>query len=160
MTNHRSWKWLHVHPFHGYEISVTGACDNNRRGRNNANNVDLNRNFPKQFDEAQHDFRQLSRGREPETLAAMNWIKRNPFVLSANLHGGAVVASYPFDDSPRHRTSGFYSKAPDDETFRYLAHTYADNHREMYKNIQCSPGSSEYSKCQQDLRNRDRERGK
>ena len=28
-----------------------GQCDNNRAGRNNANNVDLNRNFPRQFDE-------------------------------------------------------------------------------------------------------------
>ena len=90
----------------GYSLSRTGDCDNNRAGRNNANNVDLNRNFPKQFDEPQNDFRRLQQGREPETLAAMNWIKRNPFVLSANLHGGAVVASYPFDDSPRHRTSG------------------------------------------------------
>ena len=108
----------------GYAISRTGDCDNNRAGRNNANDVDLNRNFPKQFDEpqvdflqspaysspkynlSQHDFRRLQQGREPETLAAMNWIKRNPFVLSANLHGGAVVASYPFDDSPRHRITG------------------------------------------------------
>ena len=50
----------------------------------------------------------------------MRWIKRNPFVLSANLHGGAVVASYPFDDSARHR-SGFYSKSPDDEFFKFVA---------------------------------------
>ena len=112
----------------GYSLSRTGDCDNNRAGRNNANKVDLNRNFPKQFDEPQNDFRRLQRGREPETLAAMNWIKGNPFVLSANLHGGAVVASYPFDDSPRHRISGlshtsrtkimrmspgFYSASPD-----------------------------------------------
>ena len=50
----------------------------------------------------------------------MRWIKRNPFVLSANLHGGAVVASYPFDDSPQHR-SGLYSEAPDDDFFKLVS---------------------------------------
>ena len=127
----------------GYEISRVGECDNNRLGRSNANNVDLNRNFPKQFDEPQNNFRQLMNGREPETLAAMTWIKNNPFVLSANLHGGAVVASYPFDDSPRHQ-HGFYSASPDDDTFRYLAQTYANNHREMHRNIRCTSQARVY----------------
>ena len=52
----------------------------------------------------------------------MRWIKRNPFVLSANLHAGAVVASYPFDDSRQH-INGKYSAAPDDKWFRYSAQT-------------------------------------
>ena len=123
----------------GYEISREGACDNNRRGRNNSNNVDLNRNFPRQFVEPQGDLRRLMEGKEPETVAAMNWITRNPFVLSANLHGGAVVASYPFDDSPGHPVSGHYSASPDDSTFRYLAQTYSSSHREMSRGVRCSP---------------------
>ena len=60
----------------------------------------------------------------------MRWIMSNPFVLSANMHAGAIVASYPFDDSRSHR-SGLYSAAPDDAVFKYLAKLYADNHGTM-----------------------------
>ena len=38
-------------------------------GRNNANGVDLNRDFPRQFDERQDvDQNSLERGRQPETM--------------------------------------------------------------------------------------------
>lgn len=121
----------------GFALSREGQCDNNVAGRANSNGVDLNRDFPKQFNEPQGDYQRLRRGRQKETLAAMDWIKTKPFVLSANLHGGAVVASYPFDDSPRHRQSGFYSASPDDKTFRFLARTYARKHRKMHQNIRC-----------------------
>lgn len=65
-------------------------------GRGNAANVDLNRDFPDRF-----EGRLIGRLKinQPETIAMMKFIKSNPFVLSANLHGGAVVASYPFDNT-------------------------------------------------------------
>uniref|UniRef100_A0A8C6SD53 Carboxypeptidase D, a n=1 Tax=Neogobius melanostomus TaxID=47308 RepID=A0A8C6SD53_9GOBI len=53
------------------------------------------------------------------------------FVLSANLHGGTVVASYPFDDSAAHQSTGHYSPAADDALFRYLALVYSSNHPVM-----------------------------
>lgn len=39
----------------------------------------------------------------------MTWILSRPFVLSGNLHGGAVVASYPYDDS-KYVSVNFYNK--------------------------------------------------
>uniref|UniRef100_A0A8B9T6X4 Carboxypeptidase M n=1 Tax=Anas platyrhynchos TaxID=8839 RepID=A0A8B9T6X4_ANAPL len=69
---------------------------------------------------------------QPETRAVMNWIKNETFVLSANLHGGALVASYTFDNG----NSG-YSRSPDDDVFIHLAKTYSFNHASMYKGTGC-----------------------
>eukprot|EP00002_Diphylleia_rotans_P000388 TRINITY_DN10203_c0_g1_i2.p1 TRINITY_DN10203_c0_g1~~TRINITY_DN10203_c0_g1_i2.p1 ORF type:complete len:519 (+),score=102.39 TRINITY_DN10203_c0_g1_i2:39-1595(+) len=79
--------------------------------RYNRNSVDLNRNFPDQF-------KTISQ-QQPETLAIMEWSKQHNFVLSANLHGGALVASYPWDGN----NSGLneYSRNPDDETFKMIS---------------------------------------
>lgn len=57
---------------------------------------------------------------EPETLAIIKWMQNYNFVLSANLHGGAVVANYPFDKSrdPRIRGRTTYSATADDKIFR------------------------------------------
>ena len=61
---------------------------------------------------------------EPETQAVMNWTKSLPFVLSANLHGGSLVANYPFDNNPTD-TSHVYSPSPDNDIFRQLAKAYS-----------------------------------
>ena len=67
----------------------------------------------------------------------MHWIKDQPFVLSANLHGGAVVASYPWDDSVNHKRNGFYSATPDDKFFRYVSSVYARSHANMASGTEC-----------------------
>ncbi|UXI22206.1 ceramide synthase 1 [Sarcoptes scabiei] len=110
----------------GYERSTIGDCDS-LIGRGNANNVDLNRNFPDQYrvyDE--------NRIQEKETLAVMQWLRQYPFVLSANLHGGALVANYPFDGTNK-SVDREYNGTPDDLLFRHLALSYANNHPHMHK---------------------------
>ena len=88
-------------------------------GRTNYNGVDLNRNFPDQFAPRSDSI-------QPETLAIMRWIESAPWVLSANLHGGSVVASYPFDGTQNQNS--VYSISPDDDVFVTLAVAYAQNH--------------------------------
>ncbi|XP_071532744.1 carboxypeptidase D-like [Panulirus ornatus] len=123
----------------GFEMAKEGNCNGfGRSGRENANGVDLNRNFPSQWKLLSE--KEIYSNREPETLAVMSWIVNNPFVLSGNLHGGSVVASYPFDDTSRH-TDGFESKTPDDNLFRYLATVYASNHGTMSRGNLC-PGDN------------------
>lgn len=89
-------------------------------GRENANGIDLNRNFPDQFRVTKDNEVQ-----QPETTAVMRWILSEPFVLSANLHGGSLVANYPYDDNIEDK-DGIYSKSPDDALFRKLASVYSN----------------------------------
>lgn len=79
---------------------------------------------------------ELVKGRQPETKAVSAWILLNPFVLSMNLHCGAVVANYPLDSiydkthrelqKMRHSNESTFSPSNDDDVFKYLAELYAD----------------------------------
>ena len=60
----------------------------------------------------------------------MKWIANGSFVLSVNLHGGALVANYPYDNSPGGKD--IYTKTPDDSLFRHLTSVYADTHPTMH----------------------------
>ena len=113
----------------GFEESSEGDCDG-VKGRPNHNRVDLNRNFPDQFNNW-NDYK--LKEAEPETKAMVRWIYSNPFVLSGNLHGGSLVASYPFDSNKEHVLERHYSKSPDDAVFKQLALTYSRNHLTMWK---------------------------
>uniref|UniRef100_U3JUJ6 Carboxypeptidase D n=1 Tax=Ficedula albicollis TaxID=59894 RepID=U3JUJ6_FICAL len=105
----------------GFERAREGDCRGG--GVEGGRGRDLNRSFPDQFGDAEPNLEPV-----PEVRALIDWMRRNRFLLSGNLHGGSVVASYPYDDSPTHRLTGVYSKSADDEVFKYLAKAYASHH--------------------------------
>lgn len=120
----------------GYELSTEGD-KMSLVGRKNINNIDLNRNFPDQY-----GVNDLNLIQQPETMAIMNWTKSIPFILSANLHGGSLVANYPFDDSakdflPHHDDRTVSNPTSDDDIFQYLAKTYSNAHQNMHDGIPC-----------------------
>lgn len=90
-----------------------------RRRRYNANNVDLNRDFP---DFTRGDGNTMQ-GREPETKAVMKFQAQRNFSLSANFHGGAVVVNYPWDST--------YDRHPFDHLVQQLSIEYASLNPEM-----------------------------
>nr|TKS03626.1 carboxypeptidase D [Populus alba] len=95
------------------------------RSRGNANNIDLNRDFPDQFFPLNNDIN----ARQPETRAVMNWLREIQFAASASLHGGALVANYPWDGTEDKRRN--YYACPDDDTFRFMASVYSHSHHNM-----------------------------
>lgn len=113
----------------GYTRAREGDV-NGVMGRQNAHHVDLNRNFPDRFG-------QNNVVRQQETRAAMQWIREYPFVLSANLHNGALVANYPYDNSKSGKS--VYTGCPDDDIFRQLASAYSNAHSTMHLGQPC-PG--------------------
>lgn len=117
----------------GFEAAKMGDCSG-IIGRPNHHLVDLNRNFPDQY-------RNHNPKIEPETKAIIDWVESNKFVLSSNLHGGSVVASYPFDDTAKHQD--IYSAAPDDAMFKHLARVYSNNHLTMHIPGQCGDNFKE-----------------
>ena len=112
----------------GWESSKEGDCTS-VRGRFNANGVDLNRNFPDPYDGQRNEL-------QPETRAVMSWIHQEPFVLSANLHGGTLVVNYPFDNLPKELKKvgeRIYYSSPDDDIFVKIAKVYSLAHPTMHK---------------------------
>ncbi|CAH4018089.1 carboxypeptidase E-like [Pieris brassicae] len=129
----------------GWQLSTETGAKDYLIGRNNNHSVDLNRNFPdldaitfelerQGINHNNHllrDVTRLTAPVEPETRAVIRWMMAIPFVLSAALHGGDLVANYPYDESRSGAPVSEYSASPDDDTFRDLAMTYAESHADM-----------------------------
>ncbi|XP_017565699.1 carboxypeptidase Z isoform X1 [Pygocentrus nattereri] len=147
----------------GYELAASEVADSQdpentnqeghiyngwTSGRANAQNIDLNRNFP-DLTSIYYNRRRFRHFRSdhipipdsywvnkvaPETYAVMKWIRTIPFVISASLHGGELVISYPFDFSRHPEEEKMFSPTPDEQIFKQLARTYADAHTTMSNN--------------------------
>uniref|UniRef100_A0A3B4FGH3 Carboxypeptidase Z n=1 Tax=Pundamilia nyererei TaxID=303518 RepID=A0A3B4FGH3_9CICH len=129
----------------GYELAVSGEdqrYDSWNIGRNNAQNIDLNRNFPDLTSIVYSRRRQKGYLRPirsvnaeiqvaSETYAVMKWVRSIPFVLSANFHGGDLVVSYPYDLSKHPLGHEMFCPTPDDKVFKFIAATYANAHETM-----------------------------
>jgi len=100
--------------------------------RGNSKGVDLNRNFPDQWTGNPAKI-------EKETEAMMKFSLSRNFVLSANFHGGSVVANYPYDGN-KERISGRDAPSPDDKLFRALALTYAGSSPTMSRSSEFHNG--------------------
>ena len=122
-----------------------------KRRRENANNIDLNRDFPfiefakpeprrvphhvkmgaphvqnrRVNDLYDNTLRQL----QPETRSIIEFSKRVNLTGALNYHEGALVANYPWDGNLDGSTK--YSRAPDDKIFKRAASLYAQSHGEM-----------------------------
>ena len=89
------------------------------RTRNNANGVNLNRDFPDPYTSPNN----TPTGRAPETGVIMNWSFGRSFTLAANFHGGALLVNYPFDNNEE--GASVYTASPDDDMFIYISEEYS-----------------------------------
>jgi hypothetical protein len=89
------------------------------RRRANARGIDLNRNFP----DITRDRDSTISGRQIENQAVMKFQAGRKFALSANFHGGTVVANYPWDSK--------YDLHPLDELAKEISLVYSELNPEM-----------------------------
>lgn len=96
--------------------------------RYNANNVDLNRNYP-------DPFASTKAALQPENEQMIAYVSAHNFRLSANLHGGAEVMNYPWDSFTSQQNPHPYSDWWVDVCRRFVdtSRTYNSNHfRDTY----------------------------
>ncbi|WP_452219222.1 M14 family zinc carboxypeptidase [Lacinutrix undariae] len=97
-----------------YNSSTNTSVTNARRA--NANNIDLNRNYPDNVAGAHSNGHTAY---ELETQHFMTLAENTHFVLSANFHGGVEVVNYPFDNT--------YDNHADTDWFFLTGKEYAVN---------------------------------
>lgn len=112
------------------------------KGRLNANNINLNRNFPSKMFK-----NQIDAATQPEVKAIIEWSRKEPFVLSANLHGGTINAAYPYFGALDKNATAAYTPTTDEDLFKHLSKAYSKNHKTM------SDGNICYDICRENQKN-------
>ena len=102
--------------YHGGNNTVNGAT------RENANGVDMNRNYADPHGGPHPDGYEY----QTETQWFMQFAEENAFVMGANYHGGAEVMNYPWDNT--------YTLHADDAWYQLISHEYADLTHEVSPN--------------------------
>lgn len=102
-----------------------------RGTRGNKYYIDLNRSFPDQY-------RRITT-ETVETVLMKDFLSRYQWTLSANFHGGDLVANYPWDGRPDNIMVGF-NPSPDDDVFKAISKAYARRNPGMMSNRQFTDG--------------------
>ncbi len=117
---------LYINPLANPDGSYRGATNDiyNAVGfaaiRGNANNIDLNRNYPDAIGGMHPD----NAVYQIETTAFLNFEATRNFVMGANYHGGTEVFNFPLDTSNTPNTGNF-SYHPHDNYFKFVSQEYA-----------------------------------
>lgn len=107
---------IHINPLANPDGTYAGGNNTvNGATRDNANSMDINRNFPVPNGSIGED---NTYSIETETQSFMNYGKEYPFVMAINFHGGAEIANYPWD----YKTADH----PDKTWWKYICKEYAD----------------------------------
>ncbi len=102
--------------YYGGNNTVNGAR------RENANGIDMNRNYADPHGGPHPDGHEY----QTETQWFMDFAAEIPFVMAANYHGGAEVMNYPWDNT--------YTLHADDAWYQFISHEYADLTHEVNSN--------------------------
>jgi len=109
--------------------------------RYNASRLDLNRSFPafpEDFSGTVFDDATLEPSEWPAEVAhVMQWTLDNSFVLSANLHTGALVVNYPYDDDNKGSVD---SPTPDDLMFEDVSRRYSIHNLPLWNSAEFEDG--------------------
>ncbi|OCT99096.1 probable carboxypeptidase X1 [Xenopus laevis] len=116
--------------YHGYDLNHNFA-DLNTPLWEAEDNEEVPHKFPNHFIPIPEYYTVANATVAPETRAVIDWMQKIPFVLSANMHGGELVVTYPFDMTRSYWMAKELTPTADDSMFRWLATVYATSHRIM-----------------------------